>query len=463
MLKQVKQAIKKIVPKKLFKLAQPYWHGFWAFLAHYWFGKPSSKMIVIGVTGTKGKTSTAHMTYQLLNTLLDTTATSNPSPTLKKGGKVWCGLLSTAVVDVNKKEEMNASRMTQVSGWMTHKYLKQMYTSGARYAVVEVSSEGLAQNRHLGINFDIAVFTNLTPDHLEAHGGFENYKKAKSKLFATINNLPLTIDKKEINPKLEKTIIANLDSEHGLYYLNFPAQKHISYGMQNTTANLVATDIDSTNLNSKFKIQNSNFTLPLPGKFNVYNALAATAVTKALGFEAEDIAKAVAKLRTIPGRMEFLQKEPFCVLVDYAHEKASMQALYETVKNWKQQRIIQVFGATGGVRDKSRRTDLGKLAGEFADVAIITDEDPFDEDPKQIIQDIATAALTTGKKTEGVSLFQIPDRKAAISKALSLAEPGDLVLITGKGAEQKIARANGYYEPWDDRVIVKEILSHLQQ
>lgn len=462
MLNALKKLGRKILPKKLFKFAQPVWHGFWALTAHYYFGKPSNKLVVIGVTGTKGKTSTAHMIYQLINTLLEA---DNPTKASIPGRNnlSQCGLLSTAVVDFGTGETLNASRMTQGSGWLTHRGLKQMLNWGVKYAVIEVSSEGLAQNRHLGINFDVAVFTNLTPDHLESHGGFENYKRAKAKLFTEISKHKTTNYKKQINSNIQKAIIANLDSEHGLYYLNFPAQKHISYGMQNTTANLVATDIDSTNLNSKFKIQDSNFTLPLPGNFNIYNALATTAVLYSLGFTLDDIAKAVTQLRTIPGRMEILQKTPFTVLVDYAHEKASMTALYQTVKQWPHKRTIQVFGATGGVRDKSRRTDLGKLAGEFTDIAIITDEDPFDEDPNQIIHDIATSALATDKKTEGMSLFQIPDRKAAISKALSLAEPGDLVLITGKGAEQKIARAGGYYEPWDDRVIVKEILSQLQQ
>ncbi len=257
--------------------------------------------------------------------------------------------------------------------------------------------------------------------------------------------------------------MANLDSEHGLYYLNFPAQKHVSYGIQNTSSNLVAKDIELSDSSSSYEVSGIRYQVSLPGKFNIYNTLAATAVAESLGFGAEEIAKAVSKLRTIPGRMEIMQKDPFTVLIDYAHEKASMQALYETVKSWPHERIIQVFGATGGVRDKSRRTDLGKLAGEFADIMIATDEDPFDEDPKHIIQDIATAALATGKKTEGVNLFQIPDRRAAIEKAIAEAKPGDLVLITGKGAEQKIARANGHYEPWDDRVIVKEILTHLQQ
>jgi UDP-N-acetylmuramoyl-L-alanyl-D-glutamate--2,6-diaminopimelate ligase len=257
-----------------------------------------------------------------------------------------------------------------------------------------------------------------------------------------------------------KTIIANLDSEHGLYYLNFKADKHITYGIHNQTANIVASDIETSAQRSSFSVLGIYYIVPLPGLFNIYNVLAAISVASSLDFKAEDIAKAAEQLGPIPGRMEVLQTEPFTVLIDYAHEKASMTALYDTVESWPHKRIIQVFGATGGVRDKSRRTDLGAIAGKRADIAIITDEDPFDEDPQNIIHDIANAAVAEGKVIKE-TLFRNPDRRGAIAKALTLAEAGDLVLITGKGAEQRIARAQGAYEPWDDRVVTKEELQKL--
>ncbi len=497
MFRILKNLGRRIIPKKLFKLAQPYWHGFWGLCAHYYYGKPSDKLIVIGVTGTKGKTSTAHITYQLLNNL---------------GAQT--GLISTAVIDSGAGEKLNWFRMTQLSGPITHKLLADMVRAERQYAVLEVSSEGLTQHRHAGINFDIALFTNLTPDHVDAHGSFEAYKEAKAILFKEVGMRQVTSDKKQINPKVQKTIIANLDSEYGLYYLNFKAEKHITYAINNTTANLVAYDIKSNVHNSVFYLTDNlrpviptdgfaewrdlstrgiardddkvNFSLPLPGKFNIYNTLAGVAVAQSLGFDISMIANSVSKLKTIPGRMEILQTEPFMVVIDYAHEKASMTALYDTINQWPHKRIIQVFGATGGVRDKSRRTDLGTLAGKFADIAIITDEDPFDEDPIKIIEDIATEASKQGKVSSGPSsaswriggvslsiealaqeergmfdtdtMFLIPNRRQAIAKALSLAQPEDLVLITGKGAEQKIARANGQYEDWDDRTITREEL-----
>ncbi len=446
MLKTLKNLGRKVIPKRLFKLAQPLWHGFWSLVAHYWYGKPSDKMILVGVTGTKGKTSTAHITYQLLNSL-----------------GASSGLVSTAVIDNGQGEKLNWFRMTQMSGPVTHQLLAQMVQAGKKYAVVEVSSEGLAQNRHVGINFDIALFTNLTPDHVDAHGSFQAYKEAKAILFKTIRQLRVTSSKLQVNPKVTKTIIANLDSEYGQYFLNFKADKHVSYAIDNTSANLVATHIRSDQTRSVFNLQLTTYNLQLPGRFNIYNTLAGITVAQSLGYSMDAIASAVSKIQPISGRMEILQTEPFTVVVDYAHEKASMTALYETVQSWPHKQIIQVFGATGGVRDKSRRTDLGKLAGEFTDIAIITDEDPFDEDPQTIIHEIADAAVATGKKEIKRDLFRSPNRREAIRKALTLAEPGDLVLITGKGAEQKIARANGVYEPWDDRTVTREELSHLKQ
>lgn len=444
MIRLLKRIGRKIIPKKLFRLAQPYWHGSLALLAHYYYGKPSDRLVVIGITGTKGKTSTAHMVYQLLRNLDAST-----------------GLLSTAIIDTTGTEELNKYRMTQLSGALTHKLLAQMLQAGKQYAVIEVSSEGLAQHRHSGINFDIAVFTNLTPDHIEAHGSFEAYKEAKGLLFKAVSKRPVTSAKKAIAPELQKTIIANLDSEHGTYYLNHKADRHISYGIKDASANLVATNITTKPLQTQFSIFNFQFSINLPGLFNVYNVLAAAGAAQALGFGLQAISEAAQNIKTIPGRMEILQTEPFVVLVDYAHEQASMKALYDTVEQWEHKRIIHVFGATGGVRDKSRRTDLGTIAGNKGDILVITDEDPFDEDPQAIIHDIADAAVATGKKEIKRDLFRNPNRREAIAKALSLAEPGDLVLITGKGAEQKIARANGTYEDWDDRLVTKELLGQI--
>lgn len=460
MLKPLRKLLKKLLPQNLLQKIRPLGHGLESLIYHYALGRPSDKMIIIGVTGTKGKTSTAHITYQLLNNL-NKSPLPNPPHQGEGIGKIptqhICGLVSTAVIDSGKGEELNKFRMTQLSGATTHKLLAQMVKAGYKYAVIEVSSEGLAQNRHLGINFDIAIFTNLTPDHIEAHGSFENYKKAKGKLFTILNRLSLTTSKKKINPNIKKTIIANADDENSSYYLSFPAEQKITYGTKD--ADLTGSIITDSPICTIFRINNLEAHTDLPGKFNLYNVLAATGVAKSLGFDDKKIEDALEELHAIPGRMETLQWDPFIVLIDYAHEKASMVALYTTIKDWinEDNKIIHVFGATGGVRDKSRRTDLGKIVGQFADILIITDEDPFDEEPWRIIEDIAKSALPYGKETH-----RMPDRRLAIAKALSLAKKGDLVLITGKGAEQKIARANGTYEDWDDRIVTREELAKLK-
>jgi hypothetical protein len=281
---RLKKLIRKMLPASLFRSLQPKYHGLLAVLAHYWYGKPSDKLVVIGVTGTKGKTSTAHIIYQLLNAL-----------------GASCGLISTAVIDEGKGQQMNWFRMTQMSGPITHRLLSHIVKSGKRYVVVEVSSEGLAQHRHLGINFDIAVFTNLTPDHIDAHGSFQAYKEAKAILFKAIGALQITKEKKAANPSTAKTIISNLDSEHGLYYLNFRADAHITYAIDNQTAVLVAKNLEIKTKGSTFEIRGSRFTLDLPGKFNVYNTLAAIGVAHSLGFKMETIAGAAKKLTPIPG------------------------------------------------------------------------------------------------------------------------------------------------------------------
>ncbi len=443
MLRQLKNLGRRIIPHQLFIQAQPIWHGFWSILSHFWYQKPSNQLIVIGVTGTKGKTSTAHIIYQTLNNM-----------------GVSCGIISTAIIDDGTGEKLNWFRMTQLSGPTTQQLLQTMVRNKLHYVVIEISSEGLAQNRHRGINFDIAVFTNLTPDHIEAHGSFENYKKAKGLLFQALSQHPITPAKQKINPNIQKTIVANTDSEHSQYYLSFSAQKKHTYGI--ISGETKGEIISNSPLSLELKINGVLTHIGISGEFNTYNILATVAIAQSLGFSDNTIKAAIEKIKVIPGRMEILQAKPFMVVIDYAHEKASMTALYSTISNWKRTsgKIIHVFGATGGVRDKSSRVDLGTIVGKNADITIITDEDPFDENPQDIIHAIADAAVAQGKIIKE-TLFRNPNRREAIQKAFSLTQPDDLVLITGKGAEQRIARANGTYEPWDDRVVAREELKRL--
>ncbi len=471
----MKEFLKRFLPSGLIKTLRPWYHGFIASWASWWFGRPSEKMLVIGVTGTNGKTTTVNLIARILE---------------EAGLKT--GFTSTAVLNIDGQEHLNKMKMTMPSGWVLQKWMKQMLDRGCKCAVLEVSSEGLAQNRHLGINFDVAVFTNLTPEHLEAHGGFENYKLAKSKLFEVLSHLPakkhplpriesgassnpppvvpsagLRTTLSEIEEvgstpgegRLQKTIITNADDENGKYYSSFKAEKYITYGVNNQS-DFQSTDVTYLSSGVSFIIHNSKFILHLKGQFDVYNSLAAIATAQALGISLETCKLALEKILVVPGRVEVIQEQPFTVVVDYAYEPEEMRQLYETISRWKYKKIIQVLGPTGGGRDSWRIPVLGKMAGEKADTIFLTTDDPYDDDPKVLAEYMAKGVTEAGKNLNE-SFFIILDRKEAFRKAFKMAGPGDLVLITGKGADQKMALAHGKYLDWDDRKVAKEELGYL--
>jgi UDP-N-acetylmuramyl-tripeptide synthetase len=432
LIKFLKNLGRAIIPRQLFKLLQPYWHGNMALLGKWYFGNPSEKIKVIGVTGTNGKSTTVNLIAKIL-----------------EEADFQVGLVSTVNFKISKNEKLNDLKMTTPSGWLLQKWLAEMVNNKFDYAVLEISSQGLEQNRHLGINFDVAVFTNLTPEHIEAHGSFENYKKAKGKLFTALH-------------KSKTTIVANADDEHFQYFINFAATEHVSFGINNSSANLVATNITTSPQGVSFQLSNVDFKLKLKGKFDIYNSLAAIAVAKSQQIDLTTSKTALEKVQLVPGRMEIIQAQPFMVLIDYAPEPYSLTALYETVASWPKKHLIHVLGSTGGGRDKARRKILGNLAGQIADVVIVTNEDPYDDDPQEIINEVASGAFDVGK-IAGQNLFAILDRREAISHALKIAQPGDLILITGKGSEQKMAVSNGNYIDWDDRQVAREELTSLNK
>ncbi len=436
----MKSLLKKLLPPFILS----WYHKLLALFAMVLYGFPSNKLIVIGVTGTNGKSTVVNLIGKTLE---------------EAGHKV--GWTSTANFKVAGKEWLNDKKMTMLGRMATQKLLKEMVKNGCQYAIIETSSEGIKQYRHFGINYDIAVFTNLTPEHIEAHGSFENYKKAKGKLFRHLTKKP----KKKINGKsVDKIIIVNADDPHADYFLRFNADKKLTYSI-NKTSGFQATAIQLQSNGTTFQLQSSVishrssiYKTNLYGHVNVYNYLAALAVAKTLGISDEIIKQAMLKYQSIPGRFEFIEtNQNFKVMVDYAPEPESMKRLYETLKIFSFNNIIHVLGSTGGGRDKARRPILGKLAAENADYVIVTNEDPYDDDPQEIIDQVAQGAIDAGKILNQ-NLFKILGRKDAIQKALSLAKPNDLVLITGKGCEQFICVKNGKKIPWDDRKVVKELL-----
>lgn len=436
----MKAIVRKFIPRQFLGI----YHLILAYAAAIFYGFPSRKMLVIGITGTKGKSTTGYILAKILE---------------DAGFRV--GLTGTAIFKIAGREWLNATKMTMLGRFALQRMLRDMVRAGCTYAIVETSSEGIAQYRHIGIDYDVAVFTNLTPEHIESHGGFPNYKKAKGKLFAALNG-----SARKYSGNGKKIIVANLDDEHAQYFLSFSADEKWGYGTElkaisyKLKAILAAKDINLGPDGSSFKVDGAEVNLKLIGKGNVYNALAALTVAASQGISISASAAAISKVSGVPGRMEFIDEgQPFKVIVDYAHENESTRGLYETVRIIPHKRIIHVFGSTGGGRDVSRRRTLGELAGEFADIIIVTNDDPYDDDPEEIAAMVAAGARAAGKR-DGENLFIILDRREAIKTAVKTAATNDLVLITGKGCEQVLMVASGP-TPWDDRKIVREEIKKL--
>lgn len=430
----MKDLIKKILPK----WAVNFYHWVLANLGALIYGFPSDKLIVIGVTGTKGKSTTSYLIAKFLESA---------------GHKV--GLTSTIIFKIGKKEWLNDKKMTMLGRFGLQKMLRQMARAGCEYAVIETSSEGIAQYRNAGISYDIALFTNLSPEHLESHGSYDKYRAAKGKLFQG-----LAYGKKKGIPK---TAVINLDDPEADYFLKFNSRNAgftLNNSYKKSAKEIISAEAVSVKDDgSEFKINGVDFKTKLLGKFNAYNIVGALAVCKILGVELKNLKKTVFSLDSVPGRMEFINEgQNFQAIVDYAHEPASLKALYSIVREMPHKRVIHIFGGTGGGRDRARRPVMGEIADQNAQIIILTDDDPYGEDEMKIISDIKKGIV---KKKEGESLYIIPDRAAAIQKGAEMAGEGDIVLITGKGCEQKMA-IGGKIIPWDDRRVATEAISSLK-
>lgn len=435
----MKKLIKKFIPENLIL----FYHYLAARLAAVYYGFPSKKMIVVGVTGTKGKTSTVNFIWSCLRAA---------------GEKA--GIISTANIRINEKEFLNKYHMTMPGRFALQKLMAKMVKSGCRFCVVETTSQGIKQYRHIGLSYDLAVFTNLSPEHIEAHNGsFEKYKQMKGKMFSSLSGTPKIIN----GQKIKKIIIANRDDNNCDYFLDFKADKKMTFGVLNK-ADFTAENIKETDSGLEFYVSKAVFKINIPGKFNVYNALPAIIISRWLGADNEAIAKGLFNLKVIPGRMEKIKEgQNFTVFVDYAHEKTSIIKALTTAAEIKKTgaKIIILLGAEGGGRDKAKRPIMGELAAKLADYVIVSNVDPYDDDPKQIIEDIASSAEKFGK-IRNKNLFAVEDRRKGIRKALFLARANDIVLITGKGAEQSII-IKGRHWPWNDRIVVKEELKSMAQ
>ncbi len=441
--------LKKFIPKPLLQA----YHFVVAALAAVIYSFPSNKMVIIGVTGTGGKSTTVKM----IGTILE-----------EAGFPV--GWLSSLSLKILTKEWLNPYHMTMLGRFKLQQNLKKMLKKGVHYAVIEVTSEGIKQFRHIGINFDLLVFTNLSPEHIEAHGSFENYRNTKLKIFTRLHSQKRKklawLDKK---PQ-EKIIIANLDDKNAQYFIKKKADKKYGFSLspqlQDTPLQdikiLAAKSLHTDESGSSFVLDGTKFDIPLLGRFNVYNALAAIIVSRALGVDFLTARKALAKLKSIQGRMEKITApQGFNVIIDLAHTPDSLKQVYETLRKayflvpgFKN--MICVLGSAGGVRDKWKRPVLGEIAGEFCDKTFLTNEDPYDENPQKIIREIEEGLKKKGKKLNR-DYFKIEDRRRAIEEALKAAKKGDLVVLTGKGTEATMVIGNKKI-PWNERKVVEKAL-----
>ena len=396
----MKDSIKKFIPSFLLS----WYHYFLAFSGAVFYCFPSRRIKVIGVTGTNGKTTVASLLAEILE---------------EAGFKTAC--LSSIKFKIKGEERENALKMTMPGRFRLQKFLKQAVAADCQYAVLEVTSEGIKQHRHRFIHFEAAIFTNLSPEHIEAHGGFENYKKAKGKLFQVTRNIH----------------IINIDDENSEYFLQFPAEKKYTYGWEKG-------DVNNKDLRLKLR---------LIGDFNIYNALAAMAAGLSQGIDLKICRRAVEKVGGVAGRMELVIEKPFKVFVDYAFTPNALKKVYRALKP-ENGKMICVLGACGGGRDKWKRPVLGRIAAENCQEVIVTNEDPYDENPMKIIEEVADGA--------GQGTRKILDRREAIKIALSLAKEEDTVVITGKGSEPWLVEARGKKIPWDDREIVRDEFRKLQ-
>ncbi len=393
--------------------------------AHAWFGEPSRRLRVVGVTGTDGKTTTGFLALAVL-------AAAGLRP----------GLVGTVAVRVGDVDRPNEARATTPEALELHALLAEMVAAGNDAVVLEASSHGLGQGRLRNVAFEAGVVTNVTSEHLEFHGTLEAYRAAKARLVETAGRSVL-----------------NRDDPTYAFFRERSAGPVTTYGLS-ADADLRAEQVDARPDGTDFTVHGSSWSgrvqLGLPGSFNVANALAALALAEALGIPLDGAARAIEAVEGVPGRMERIDEgQPFGVLVDYAHTADALAKVLRVLRPLTAGRLIAVFGSAGE-RDPTKRPAMGHVAAELADVVVVTDEDPRLESSEEINRQIADGARAAGA-VDGERLFVIDDRRAAIRHAIGRAGPGDMILLAGKGHEQSIIYGSER-RWWDEGEVARQEL-----
>ncbi len=412
----VLQNVKRVIPRAVFDAFSPVYHKVLAYSGALAYGLPSRSIRVIGITGTKGKSTTTLMLVRMLE---------------EAGHRV--AMVGSLGYQIGNQSWPNTLKMTMPGRWKLQKFLRQAVSAGCQYVVMEVPSEGLAQGRHLGVTFDTAVFLNIHPEHIESHGSYEAYRDAKRLLFQATQRLH----------------VINTDSPEGEHLAHMPAQKVVTCGIDGGL--IRATHVSFGAHDASFQVNAIPMKLRVGGRFNVANAITALAVAHEHGVSLAQCAQALERLDEVPGRMQWIQTEPFGVVVDYAHTPESLEAVYQTLRPHAL-RLIAVLGSAGGGRDRWKRAKFGSIASQLCDVVILTNEDPFDENPDAIVDEIESGMSGPARRQ------RVMDRGEAIARALTEAQNNDIVVITGKGSETSIAGPHGARMPWSDAETARSFL-----
>lgn len=415
----MKHLIQSLLPRSLYRaLLLPY-HVALAWVSACLAGFPANKLTVIGITGTKGKSSVSEMLFAILRHAGYSTA-----------------LAGTIRFAVNDESRPNTFKMTMPGRGFLERFLGEATQKGARYAIIEMTSEGALQCRHQFITLNGLIFTNLQKEHIESHGSLEQYAAVKFRLGQALAS----------SAKRPRAVVANADTPYSAPYLALPVETKIPFSIHD------AHEVMLNDTSVSFTYDGVRFDIPHPGTFTIMNALAAIHMAGWLGVTTSESAAALAALARIPGRAERIEEgQDFLAVVDYAHTPDSLQALYDA---YGTRRKICVLGNTGGGRDTWKRPHMAAIAEAACAEVILTNEDPYDEDPEKIVNDMA-AGMTRAPRI-------VMDRREAIRTALSLARTGDVVLVSGKGTDPYLMEANGVRTPWNDAQVVREELVRLQ-
>lgn len=404
------------------------------------YGEPARKLGIIGVTGTDGKTTTVHLIAHVLE------SAGRPS-----------GYMSSVAFKSGAEPAPNDSHMTTLEAPFVQEQLAAMVEAGLRYAVIEASSHGLALHRVDECFFDVAVFTTLSRDHLDFHGTMEEYREAKGRLFRMLDESP-------VKEGVPKAVVLNSDDPASEYFRSLSSAPVVTYALE-SPADVRAEAIEAHGLGSSFRLEtassSADVSIALAGRYNVYNCLAAAAVGLSQGLSVQEIVRGLESFSSVPGHLELIDcGQPFCVVVDIASTPEALRRVLEVLRPVTEGRLCVAFGCAGE-RDPGRRDGMGRVAGELADFVVLTNEDPRREDPDAIIEAIAAGLQEAGRE-EGRDFVRVPDRREALGYAFERAQPGDTVLLAGKGTEPSIVIGTEQV-PWNEAQVARELLAGLRQ